>query len=296
MKDYYTYLEELQHSERTIKTNLYNIKKFKQWCKSKRTKPEHLTYKQLLNYINHLKTTNKPETINRHIWAIKHYCTYLIEQGYRTDNIAEGLKVRGERKKVFHNLLTSDELEDLFYSYETDKIWKDNFYYKATAKRNKVVVGLLVYQGLLSNNFKALEVEHVDLRRGTIYIPSTRRNAWRKLELKPWQIIELKEYIEEIRPILQDHIGTHDEKLFSLNTPQFNTILHPILKKLKTYNQKVTNNTHIRASVIVNWLGQYNIRKVQQMAGHRHISSTESYKQGNLESLHEAINQFHPIH
>jgi len=295
MKDYYTYLEKLQHSKKTISYNIYNVEKLKQWCKSKRTKPERLTYKQLLNYINYLKPNNQPETINKHIWAIKHYFTYLIEQGYRNDNVAEGLKVKGKRKKVFRNLLTTDELEDLFYSYETDKIWKDNFYYQATAKRNKVVVGLLVYQGLLSNNFRSLELEHVDLRKGTIYIPSTRRNAYRTLELKPWQIIELKEYIEEIRPIIQDHIGTYDEKLFPLNTPQFNVILHPILKKLKRYNQKVSNNSHIRASVIVNWLGQYNIRKVQQMAGHRDIGSTESYKQDNLENLHEAINQFHPL-
>lgn len=296
MKEYYTYLEKLNHSQSTIERNMYSISKLQEWCRSKRTKPENLSYKQFLNYINHLKITNKSETINRHIWAAKHYFTYLIEQGTRADNIAEDLKIRGERKRVFHNLLTGDELEDLFYSFETDKIWKNNFYYRATAKRNKVVVGLLVYQGLVSNNFKSLEIEHVDLRRGTIYIPSTRRNAERTLALKSWQIIELKEYVEEVRSILQDHIGTYDQKLFPLNTPQFDVILRPILKKLKSYNQKITNNNHIRASVIVNWLGYYNIRKVQQMAGHRHISSTESYKQDNLENLHEAINQFHPLH
>ncbi len=295
MKNYETYLKKLNHSKRTIKSNIYNIKKLKEWCKSKRTKPEHLTYKQYLNYINHLKTTNSPATINRHIWAAKHYFNFLIEKGDRADNIADDLKVRGERKKVFHNLLSGDELEDLFYSYDTNKVWKNNFYYKATAKRNKVIVGLLVYQGLLSNNLKQLEVEHIDLRKGTIYIPSTRKNASRTLALKSWQIIEMKEYLEEVRPIIQDHIKTHDEKLFPLNTPQFNTILHAIIKKLRTYNQKVADNNHIRASVIVNWLGQYNIRKVQQMAGHRHITSTESFKQDNLENLTEAINQFHPL-
>ncbi|WP_438423025.1 tyrosine-type recombinase/integrase [Aquimarina macrocephali] len=295
MKDYYTYLEKLNQSQSTIERNVYNIGKLKEWCRSKRTKPENLSYKQFLNYINHLKTTNKPETINRHILGAKHYFNYLIEQGVRTDNIADDLKIRGERKKVFYNLLTGDELEDLFYSFETDKIWKDNFYYRATAKRNKVIVGLLVYQGLVSNNFKSLALEHIDLHRGTIYIPSTRRNAERTLALKSWQIIEFKEYIEKVRPIIQDHIGTYDEKLFPVNTPQFRMVLRPILKKLKHHNQKVSNNSHIRASVIVNWLGYYNIRKVQQMAGHRHISSTESYKQDNLENLHEAINKFHPL-
>ena len=73
------------------------------------------------------------------------------------------------------------------------------------------------------------------------------------------------------------YIDVYDERLFPLNTSQFSVLLFPIFKKLKSYNQKVINNSSIRASVIVNWLRQYNIREVQEMAGHRHICSTESY-------------------
>ena len=47
--------------------------------------------------------------------------------------------------------------------------------------------------------------------------------------------------------------------------------------------------------MIVNWLKIHNLRKTQVLAGHRYISSTERYKQDNLESLHEMINSFHPI-
>ena len=50
-----------------------------------------------------------------------------------------------------------------------------------------------------------------------------------------------------------------------------------------------------RASVITNWLGHYNLRKVQYLAGHRYISSTERYLQDDLENLHEIVNNFHPI-
>jgi len=60
-------------------------------------------------------------------------------------------------------------------------------------------------------------------------------------------------------------------------------------------NQKVMNIKQIRASVITNWLGQYNLRKVQYLAGHRYISSTERYLQDDLENLHEIVNNFHPI-
>jgi len=51
----------------------------------------------------------------------------------------------------------------------------------------------------------------------------------------------------------------------------------------------------IRAPVITNWLKQYNLRKVQVLAGHRFISSIERYVEDDLENLQEVINNFHPI-
>jgi site-specific recombinase XerD len=76
---------------------------------------------------------------------------------------------------------------------------------------------------------------------------------------------------------------------------RFNPIMYHIFKKLKKYNQKVENIKQIRASVITNCLGHYNLRKVQYFAGHPYISSTERYLQDDLESLHEIVNNFHPI-
>ena len=293
--DYQTYLLKLQQSPRTVVAYNNHIEKLKKWCWSKRIDIEIIQYKELLKYISTLKPSHKPSTINGHLAAIKHYLNYLIEQGYRTENIAEGLKVRGDTKKVLQNLLDADELEDLYYSYETNTHKRTNFYFEATSKRNKVIVGLLVYQGLVSNNFNRLKVDDINLSRGTIYIASTRKNASRKIQLKPWQIMQIKEYIEEVLPIIQKHIDVYDERLFPLNTSQFSVLLFPIFKKLKSYNQKAINNSSIRASVIVNWLRQYNIREVQEMAGHRHICSTESYKQDNLENLQKVIQNFHPL-
>jgi len=295
MKDYQTYLQQLRKSPRTIEAYSIHLEKLNKWCTSKRIKIETINYKQLLKYIATLKSNNQTNTVNNHLTAIRHYLNHLIEQGYQTDNIAEGMTIRGGTKKVLQNLLDADELEDLYYSYETNTHKKTNFYFKATAKRNKVIVGLLVYQGLVSNNFNRLKVDDINLQRGTVYVASTLRNAPRKIQMKPWQIMQMKEYIEEVLPIIQKHINVYDERLFPLNTSQFSVLLFPIFNKLKSYNRKVTNNNNIRASVIVNWLKQYNIREVQEMAGHRHICSTESYKQDDLENLQKVIQNFHPL-
>ena len=145
-----------------------------------------------------------------------------------------------------------------------------------------------------TTSLSKLKTEHLQLSKGKIYIPSTRRSNARELELKPWQIMEFIEYINEVLPLLQKRIKNDTEQLFPINT-RFNVLTSQIMKKLKKYNQKAENIKQIRASVITNWLGQYNLRKVQYLAGHRYISSTERYLQDDLENLHEIVNNFHPI-
>ncbi|MDB2520732.1 hypothetical protein N9X09_00715 [Flavobacteriaceae bacterium] len=63
----------------------------------------------------------------------------------------------------------------------------------------------------------------------------------------------------------------------------------------KRINHTVKNSLQIRASVISNWLKNYNIREVQYMARHRNISSSERYLQDDLESLQEKIESLHPV-
>ena len=68
-----------------------------------------------------------------------------------------------------------------------------------------------------------------------------------------------------------------------------------LLVHLKKMNSKIKATEQLRASVIVHWLKLYNLRKVQIMAGHRYISTTEGYKANNLEDLKEDIKNYHPF-
>ena len=293
MKTYKQYLQEQGYSETTITGNERQIESFKKWCNRNRTTPIEIDYKTCLKFIKYLsrKGTAK-QTVNHRVRSIKTYFNYLIDVAYRTDNPIDNIIIKGERRSINYNLLEADELEDLYYSFETENI-KDA-YHRLTAKRSKVITGLIVYQGLNTTSLSKLKTEHLQLNKGKIYVPSTRKSNARELELKPWQIMELIEYQNEVLPLLQKRIKNYTDLLFPINT-RFNVLTSQITKKLKKYNQKVENPKQIRASVITNWLGQYNLRKVQYLAGHRYISSTEKYLQDDLENLHEMVNTCHPI-
>ena len=288
------YLQKERHSDNSIERYLLRLKKYENWYKKRGVNGTLIDYKTLLKYVKYLQSKEwKAETVNNQIRGINYYFEYLINENIRVDNPAEDVKVKRERTKVLSNLLSSDELEDLYYSFETENI--NDFYFTATAKRNKVIVGLIVYQALNSTTLAKLQIEDLQPYKGKVYVPGTRKSNHRTLILKSWQVIELMEYINEYRPKIQKHINLYNDTLFPLNTNQFNSILGSVTRKLKRINHKVINVNQLRASVITNWLNRHNIREVQEMCGHKYIGSTERYKQDNLENLQEAIKEFHPL-
>jgi len=294
MNNYKEHLQKLGYSSTTVESYFLEVRKFIKWCARNHTNPTAIDYKTCLKYIQYLtRKGNSKKTINHKLGSLKNHLDYLVSENYRIDNPIENTNVKGVKRTINYNLLEADELEDLYYSFETENI-KDP-YHKLTAKRNKIIVGLMAYQGLNTTNLKSLKIEHVELYKGKIYIPSHKKMNARTMELKSWQVVELLEYINEVRPeIVKRKKVTNQQLLVPNNNRLSNTIYH-IIRQLKRINNKVTSINQLRASVITNWLKQYNLRQAQYLAGHRYISSTERYLQDDLENLHEIVNNFHPI-
>ncbi len=68
-----------------------------------------------------------------------------------------------------------------------------------------------------------------------------------------------------------------------------------ITERIREKHPEVKDSRQIKASVIMNWLKQYNIRQVQYMAGHKSITSTEAYKNQDLTDLSKQLDLFHPL-
>lgn len=286
-----------------MQTYLKTQNQFIEWCYNYGTTAETIDYKTFLKYIEYLRERNlKPRTLKGYVSNLKIYFNYLTEENYRQENSIQNINIKGVKKEVIHNLLSQDELEDLYQSYNTE------IGNPLARKRNKIILGLLVYQGLTTQNIQQLQVENIQLYKGKIDVLGTKKSNGRILELKPWQLMELMEYINEIRPQIleyrfknsslgEDAEGRWEEQLFLPlgSSLQLQNSLAKIVKELKKINHKFINLKQIRTSVIVNWLKQHNLRKVQYLAGHRYISSTERYQQDDLESLHKTINTYHPF-
>ena len=164
-------------------------------------------------------------------------------------------------------------------------------------KRNKVVVGLMLYQALDTRDLKLLTVKDVKLREGKLFIPGTRKSEERELKLEALQIIDVMEYLLTTRKELLQLTNKETEQLFISigSSERVANIMSYLLKQLHQINKKVTSAKQLKASVIVHWLKLYNLRQVQYMAGHRYVSSTESFLVNEMDGMIEDIDKYHPI-
>lgn len=297
-KSYDDYLFEQDYSKSTVEGYLRDSEKFIGWCNFKGLDPKYIDYKTCLVYVKDIQRptkgkSNSKATISKHIGALKIYFNYLIDENYRGNNPMQNINIRGVRRSINHHLLEYEELEDLFYSYSTHNIQPPNC--PDVAVRDKVIIGLMIYQGLNATALMSLKMEHIQMEKGKIYVPSTRKTNSRELELKSPQMLSLAQYLQEDRSVLQDKIQCYTDDLFPRNIERTGILLHSLFKRLQVINYKVKNAKQIRASVITHWLKLHNIRKAQYMVGHRYISSTEKYLQNDIESLQEVISIGHPM-
>ncbi|SEC57164.1 integrase/recombinase XerD [Tenacibaculum sp. MAR_2009_124] len=189
----------------------------------------------------------------------------MVSEHYRLQNIIKDLHIKGVKKSIKKNFLEFEELEDIYYSYP---ISKGN---ELVRKRNKIIVGLLVYQGLNTRDLQLLEVEHIQLYKGKIAIPGTRKSNTRELELKTWQLMEFMEYINAVRSEILERTDKETEQLLLPmgKSSNLHGVLAKITKELKAINNSFTDIKQLRTSIIISWLKNYSLRKVQYLAGHK---------------------------
>jgi integrase/recombinase XerD len=291
MKTFSNYLKTKQYSSRTISDDIKNVMRFLKWYKQDDLQNQaQLTVAELASYINTLqKQEISPQVINQRLRSIKKYYEFLKSEGYQIAKL-EKVIVKGQLKKVIVDPIEYSDLEQLYSDYtnyreERQAAHGKNFagYAKATLLR-KVMLGLLVFQGLRSAELKRIEVNHINENDGTLYIPSSRKSASRELKLLSSQM----------RPLfkLLDSLPVDQAGLFSKN---LDNQLFALLDELRGLNNQVQNATHIRASVILHWLQLHGKRRTQYMIGHKWISSTEHYELQNLEELTNLLENHHPF-
>lgn len=273
--------------ESSVESYLYNIEKYK---KANRNADKY-DYQKVMQYIEILRHNYEVSTIKMIIAGIKKYYDYLITIGKRKDNPARAIRLRDKTENPI-------QLQDLFTEKELQSLLNPRKErYPFLAKRNKVIMSLLVNQGLRIGEIEKININDIDLEKACLQVTGTALTNNRNLPLKAEQILLLYQYINHDRTKLKTWRNDNNKLLLGkLGTPiRTEDVDYLITTYQKQYKKKLTATT-IRQSVLANLLTKNNdLRVVQHFAGHKHPDTTEKYRQTGLNALKTAIDKLHPI-
>ena len=279
------YLQQKKLSASTVKTYTRRSNYFLAWLQQEDNSTENFTYNDVLDFMRYCTAEQKSKrNIHALLGTVRHYSNYLILQGKRNDNPAAGIFIKGLSRKLPINLLSVEEMEELFKQYSI---------LLNVDSSKKIMLGLMVYQGLMGGELMRIESQHIKIKEGKLFIKGTKRSNERTLDLKALQITELQNYLNANK--FKEGPMFTEQKLKILSDKNIPNRVQYMFDQLKKLNPKVINAKQIRSSVITEWLRKNNLRQVQYMAGHKYVSSTERYQTNNLDDLQNELQQHHPM-
>ncbi|MBC7410117.1 MAG: tyrosine-type recombinase/integrase [Arcicella sp.] len=255
-------------------------------------KAKRYNYQQMVNYLVEIKERYpNTQTRIRILSAIKKYYNYLVWTGQRLDHPCKTLTMKTSGN---HSI----QIQDLFSSEDLAKLMHRDNRYKNLDIRNKVILSLLINQGLTSDEIIRLEVDNIDLDECSVYIKASSKLNRRTLPLKANQIRILDEYINETRPQMLRGFRTRKLIITKLGKPITVDSINAMVEPLDSlFPDKKLNPRTIRMSVIANWLNERKmpLEDVQRLAGHKWPSTTEKYYRVDSNQQRELINKFFPL-
>jgi site-specific recombinase XerD len=279
------YLESHPLAPKTIHRYSLDIGLFLDWLEAEQISETSFHYNDLMAFIQHMAEQGMGKRrISQYLSIIRHYCQYLIREGQRVDNPASGVFIRGLNRAVPVNLLGVEEMDLLYQQYQIQL----NVHVSS-----KIMLGLLIYQGLAVAELMRLRAHHFLIRDGRVIIKGTHHTNERNLMLQAQQVPMLQKYLKQNKD-KEGYLFMEPQKQ-QVSEKNIGNRLQYMFYQLRQLNPKVVSAKQIRMSVITNWLKKHSLRETQYLAGHKYVSSTARYQTTNLDDLQQALKDHHPL-
>ncbi len=291
IQDFREYLgSERNYSKHTVKAYITDIGEFLRVIKGKKLAGDNegaidfgkLDDTPVRAYISWLYTRNSRSSISRKLASVRTFFEFLIRKGELKNNLAKLVPTpRGEKR--LPTFLTVDEVVKLL-SIEGSG---------ALLSRDVAVLELLYSSGLRVSELVGINLNDIDLKNLTVKVLG-KGNKERIVPLGSKAAQALDQYLRE-RPGMKpggDHlfVNTRGDRLNVRSVDRIirkYALLAGIPKNVSPHVLRHTFATHLLG-------GGADLRAIQEMLGHKSLSTTQRYTHTSIEKLMEIYDKTHP--
>ena len=279
-----TDLENKNFSPQTLRTYRTTLEEFVVFCQVRKiTKENAFTPANLRTFLANLQLKNPARnTMLRKIATLRSFASYLMRQGLLDKNPFK--------------LLPSPKKEKLLPKFlsipETDRLLETTSQSKHFATRDKALFELMYSSGLRRSEVTNLKIRDIDFFNGLVKVFGKGRKE-RLVPVTQTALQALKDYLatrKNPKPSEALFLNKNEKPLTGYGLAYIfkNTAISSHLAR------RVTPHS-LRHSFATHLLGNgCDLRSLQEMLGHKSLSTTQIYTHVSLEQLKNVYNQAHP--
>jgi integrase/recombinase XerC len=250
-------------------------------------KAEHIESLMIRGYLAFLHKKNKKVTIARKLSAVRSFFRFLLKHGVILDNPLD-LILTPKQVKAIPVYLPVDDIFRLLDSIKTDTL---------AGIRNRAIFETLYSSGIRVSELEGLNVFDVDFSRCLIRVVG-KGNKERIVPIGKKAVATIKEY----RKRLQSEAGIAEED----NGPLFlnkdhgrltsRSIARILSKTARECGLLIPVSPHaLRHTYATHMLDAgADLRVVQELLGHKSLSTTQKYTHVSIDRLMETYDKAHP--
>ncbi|WP_391208640.1 tyrosine recombinase XerC [Psychrobacillus sp. L4] len=225
-------------------------------------------------------------SISRKISSVRSFYKFLHKE----------YNIRDEAFQSLYHPKKEEKLPHFFYEEEMEKLFEGNKGTDLLSLRNMALLELLYATGIRVSELISIEMSHIDKSYGIVRVMGKGRKE-RYVPVGDFALLAVEEYVEKSRFKLMK--STSHSFLFvnsrghHLTTSGVRHILNEMIKKAAMHTTIYPHMLrHTFATHLLN--NGADLRSVQELLGHSHLTSTQIYTHVTKEHLRKTYMNAHP--
>ena len=285
--EYLTY--EKRYSTHTILNYKKDLEEWQSFCKQELIEPLDVEYSEVRAYLNYCYTHQlNRSTVSRKLSSLRSYYQFLLKEGVISHNPFSMIKAP-QGGQVLPKFLYEEEMVALFESIDQSTV---------LGCRNYALLEILYATGIRVSECCGLTLKQLDFETGMMLVHG-KGGKDRYIPLGEFAVESIQAYLQQSRPRLLKKSKIETDYLFlnHYGLPLTERGVRDILNRLtkQTANHIKLAPHMIRHTFATHLLNHgADLRAVQELVGHEHLSSTQIYTHVSKEHLKQAYALAHP--